>query len=480
MQQQKLIEAIDQFLNKAQNWIRLNEETGVEAVINQYRNLAKIAWLEYKKELKKILSSQKTRKTLNIKSSKKTEAVDDIDVEGFKTKYRKMFDLPFVALKARLAEIEKEVLEVATSLQFTPEALKELATKLDWQKNLADDIFKTAHQRISDVLDAKYGKIGEYDDVLKSLFGKIKETSVADFKNKLLGYADDLIKEKMDTEAFHSLIKQAIKDDYVKTFIAGREEFKGGELLAKHQKWIDYQIKDEFRYLKGFIDDIESGRTAGGAIELRAGMYGDAIGSVYEKGKVSAFDEPGVKIHWRLGIAEHCWTENTLIDTPEGRIEIKNIIVGDDVLTMEGKKKVIKTYQYLYTGELISLNNTECTPNHPILTERGWIPAGDLIKSDKVMVFQNRKNFVFSPITFSKSDEKSVWVFNLEVEDVHHYIANNVIVHNCPDCIELAEGSPYSYDELPTIPAAGDTVCLSNCACSLVIEGSDGNWEGEI
>lgn len=39
----------------------------------------------------------------------------------------------------------------------------------------------------------------------------------------------------------------------------------------------------------------------------------------------------------------------------------------------------------------------------------------------------------------------------------------------CGDCIDLAMHSPYTPDELPTTPRAGNTKCLSNCKCSLRI-----------
>ena len=40
--------------------------------------------------------------------------------------------------------------------------------------------------------------------------------------------------------------------------------------------------------------------------------------------------------------------------------------------------------------------------------------------------------------------------------------------NNCDSCIDLADGSPYDPQDLPTYPGAGDTECFSNCQCSLV------------
>jgi hypothetical protein len=59
----------------------------------------------------------------------------------------------------------------------------------------------------------------------------------------------------------------------------------------------------------------------------------------------------------------------------------------------------------------------------------------------------------------------TVKVYNLEVEDAHHYIANGFVVHNCDDCPRIAENGPYTKTTLPTVPGAGETACLRACRC---------------
>ena len=46
----------------------------------------------------------------------------------------------------------------------------------------------------------------------------------------------------------------------------------------------------------------------------------------------------------------------------------------------------------------------------------------------------------------------------------------NWVLHpadHCPDCVDLAAGSPYTAATLPTHPGAGETVCRGNCNCTL-------------
>jgi hypothetical protein len=46
---------------------------------------------------------------------------------------------------------------------------------------------------------------------------------------------------------------------------------------------------------------------------------------------------------------------------------------------------------------------------------------------------------------------------------------------HCEDCPELADGSPYSVDDIPTWPAQGDTQCLDRCKC--MITADKDSWE---
>lgn len=66
------------------------------------------------------------------------------------------------------------------------------------------------------------------------------------------------------------------------------------------------------------------------------------------------------------------------------------------------------------------------------------------------------------------------WVDGLPSGSVIHWRLG--IAEHCDDCLSLALRSPFSKpgsgagDELPTVPRAGETRCLSNCRCSLWTE----------
>lgn len=71
-----------------------------------------------------------------------------------------------------------------------------------------------------------------------------------------------------------------------------------------------------------------------------------------------------------------CFTEDTEVQTLEGMKKIKDIKVGDKVLTHTGKyQDVLQTFENDYNGEMIEINGVKSTPNHPYLVK---LPNGDI------------------------------------------------------------------------------------------------------
>lgn len=69
--------------------------------------------------------------------------------------------------------------------------------------------------------------------------------------------------------------------------------------------------------------------------------------------------------------------------------EVYNCFVGESYVATDSD--VIRGYKHLYKGEFISVKTSggigfTCTPNHPILTPRGWVAAKLLNKGDNICV----------------------------------------------------------------------------------------------
>ncbi len=72
--------------------------------------------------------------------------------------------------------------------------------------------------------------------------------------------------------------------------------------------------------------------------------------------------------------------------------------VGDVLVAAEG---VSKAYKRWFEGEVVTISvagkNVTATPNHPILTERGWVAAGALKAGDRVYQRVNWDTFIANP-----------------------------------------------------------------------------------
>lgn len=78
--------------------------------------------------------------------------------------------------------------------------------------------------------------------------------------------------------------------------------------------------------------------------------------------------------------------------------QIWNCFVGETNVASDSE--IVRSYKHEYSGELITVKtaggvNFTCTPNHPILTTFGWIPAARLHKGDDLLVASISDNTVF-------------------------------------------------------------------------------------
>ena len=83
-------------------------------------------------------------------------------------------------------------------------------------------------------------------------------------------------------------------------------------------------------------------------------------------------------------------------DAPQN--EIWNCFIGETNVASDSE--IVRSYKHEYSGELITVKtaggvNFTCTPNHPILTTFGWIPAARLHKGDDLLVASISNNAVF-------------------------------------------------------------------------------------
>ena len=129
---------------------------------------------------------------------------------------------------------------------------------------------------------------------------------------------------------------------------------------------------------------------------------------------------------------------------------IEDILVGDMVLGFPEEidessnfrlepTRVTRLYSRKKQVRRIITNNGDsviCTDEHPFLNaKRKWVQAKDLFE-DSVLIYFDRKNMKLDTCLVISNEvlDEVVDVYNLETE-VHTYVAENYLVHNCTYCV---------------------------------------------
>ncbi len=104
-------------------------------------------------------------------------------------------------------------------------------------------------------------------------------------------------------------------------------------------------------------------------------------------------------------------------------------------------RKVLKLYRQ-YIGELIreiKLKNKKTiftTINHRLLTTNGWSNDYD---TNNYIAFYNNSYMEYSKLSHHRIFPYRGYVYDLEVDEFHNYIANDIISHNTCSAISMAE-----------------------------------------
>ncbi|KKN81415.1 hypothetical protein LCGC14_0320280 [marine sediment metagenome] len=101
---------------------------------------------------------------------------------------------------------------------------------------------------------------------------------------------------------------------------------------------------------------------------------------------------------WDLVVMDECVPGDTMIATPEGDRPISELAEGDLVYGMDNECQVTETpirftFRRETSNSLVRVNDTMLTPNHPVWTTHGYVPAGDVSNFDFVTHIELKRIF---------------------------------------------------------------------------------------
>lgn len=178
-------------------------------------------------------------------------------------------------------------------------------------------------------------------------------------------------------------------------------------------------------------------------------LRAEPVIGLYEQGRVHHVG--------RLAGLEHqmCVARGTAVITRDGGVPIEDVVVGDEVWTRAGWRRVLWSGR---TGkrEVIEVvaggHRLHCTPDHRVWSERvGWERADQLQTGDRmigcrvdrsalassskgVAITRTRTSISSAPVpvaVVTTIASGATDVFDLTVEGEHEYFAGGLLVHNC-------------------------------------------------
>ena len=250
------------------------------------------------------------------------------------------------------------------------------------------------------VIDRLDGCTNKHDarEAFKGILEDDSLKTIRTYQSGLRKLGRSLWNESISGSAFENEQASLINVEFEGAFKRGfkRAGVPISEMTSDDLSTLDGLIADETSHVSGLRQAIEkSNQSAGGnlaSVRARVDRWVSRFVGIEEQGFVTAMrDEP---ITWKWNPAkEHCFPEGTMVKIYNGEKPIERIRVGDSVYAGDGLHKVTRLWQRDFEGDLFELkqgnNIVKCTPNHPFLTQRGWIRADGLQPSDYIMVFED-------------------------------------------------------------------------------------------
>lgn len=249
------------------------------------------------------------------------------------------------------------------------------------------------------------------------------EAIKSDFGGGMHRHLDDLLAGATTGEqAFRRMAAEAQRAHHEAYLIGKSRWTRRPRLNADDLAYLARANAAEMKFLKGFVGDVTSGAVPGpGRMppHARMDLYVESLNGFRNNAELEHSPE-NVEVHWILGIADHCedclalegmnpWTKASLpcvpgdgstrclcllsdqvsLTTSRGQIKMRDIEVGDKVLTHRGRwRRVLakhvnrSTAEHRYAVMVTERGLVGLTSDHLLWTSFGWKTAEEVSRAD--------------------------------------------------------------------------------------------------
>lgn len=198
-----------------------------------------------------------------------------------------------------------------------------------------------------------------------------------------------------------------------------------------------------------FIEHPERGRSNNSVVLLKKDLTREKLATAIQR--VKEFGEPGIVLSDSYeALFNPCVPEDTWILTSKGLIQVKDLINTPFEALVHGVAYPSHT-GFVFTGvkQVYKLTTKDgltiqATKDHKIMNGNGnWIPLGNFQINDKIAIHDHQvEEGKHLCDTIAKITEGPIVnVYDATVEEIHAFVANGIILHNC------VEIGLYGYNE---------------------------------
>ena len=180
---------------------------------------------------------------------------------------------------------------------------------------------------------------------------------------------------------------------------------------------------------------------------------------------------------YHIIFSDECVTGDAVIELREGKKRLKDVCVGDYVLSHDVEtntkclSKVLNKWdkgaRATYKITTTSGKSIKCTAEHKIYTQHGWVTAEDILigGSEYSVLVTTETGWYLEPVKSVKYSGVQK-VYDIETANTHTFYANGILVHNCQEI----DDSKLTKSILPMLAAYNGTSVYTGTPSTQICE----------